>query len=139
MDLNYKMIDGAFLSLNFEMFTFKKSLGIHVWTFQDDNSLLSSWFKGDLSLLCKDSRGRIFIDRDGVLFRFILDYLRNGSLILPDNFQVSSKHISTLKETFEKFNFQQFSNYSTFCFSRKILYVFMLLGIGQIEDRVEIF
>ena len=58
--------------------------------FQDDSSLLSSWFKGDLSELSRDSKGRIFIDRDGVLFRFILDYLRNGSLILPDNFQVGS-------------------------------------------------
>ncbi|RWS27392.1 BTB/POZ domain-containing protein KCTD12-like protein, partial [Leptotrombidium deliense] len=31
--------------------------------------------------------GRYFIDRDGNLFRFILDYLRNGKqLILPENF-----------------------------------------------------
>ena len=30
--------------------------------------------------------------RDGVLFRYILDYLRNGSLILPENFQVNIKY-----------------------------------------------
>ena len=30
------------------------------------------------------------IKRDGVLFRYILDYLRNGSLILPENFQVAA-------------------------------------------------
>jgi len=32
--------------------------------------------------------GRAFIDRDGVLFRYILDYLRNdGRLLLPEGFQ----------------------------------------------------
>lgn len=35
----------------------------------------------------KDSRGRYFIDRDGVLFRYVLDFLRNRRLVLPDNFQ----------------------------------------------------
>ncbi len=31
--------------------------------------------------------GTFFIDRDGILFRYILDYLRYGKLILPENFQ----------------------------------------------------
>lgn len=35
---------------------------------------------------CKDSSNRIFIDRDGKLFRFILDFLRNKNVLLPDNF-----------------------------------------------------
>jgi len=30
---------------------------------------------------------RYFIDRDGVLFRFILDYLRTGQLTLPESFR----------------------------------------------------
>jgi hypothetical protein len=34
----------------------------------------------------RDSKNRIFIDRDGVLFRYILDYLRNKKLTLPENF-----------------------------------------------------
>ena len=34
----------------------------------------------------RDSKNRIFIDRDGVLFRYILDYLRNKKLSLPENF-----------------------------------------------------
>ncbi|CAF1371158.1 unnamed protein product [Adineta ricciae] len=34
----------------------------------------------------RDSKNRVFIDRDGVLFRYILDYLRNQKLSLPENF-----------------------------------------------------
>ncbi|CAF0733493.1 unnamed protein product [Rotaria sordida] len=34
----------------------------------------------------RDTKNRIFIDRDGVLFRYILDYLRNKKLSLPENF-----------------------------------------------------
>lgn len=34
----------------------------------------------------KDSLGRWFLDRDGILFRYILDYLRNRRLVLPENF-----------------------------------------------------
>jgi len=36
----------------------------------------------------KQHGGRLFIDRDGALFRYVLDYLRNGCrLVLPDVFQ----------------------------------------------------
>ncbi|KAF4524427.1 hypothetical protein B566_EDAN013710 [Ephemera danica] len=35
----------------------------------------------------KDSKGRVFIDRDGVLFRYVLDYLRDKKISLPENFQ----------------------------------------------------
>uniref|UniRef100_A0A2K5I9R4 BTB domain-containing protein n=1 Tax=Colobus angolensis palliatus TaxID=336983 RepID=A0A2K5I9R4_COLAP len=36
--------------------------------------------------LAKDSKGRFFIDRDGFLFRYILDYLRDRQVVLPDHF-----------------------------------------------------
>lgn len=36
--------------------------------------------------LAKDSKGRVFIDRDGFLFRYILDYLRDRQVVLPDHF-----------------------------------------------------
>nr|XP_023684764.1 BTB/POZ domain-containing protein KCTD12-like [Paramormyrops kingsleyae] len=36
--------------------------------------------------LPRDSKGRYFIDRDGFLFRYILDYLRDLNLVLPDCF-----------------------------------------------------
>ena len=35
----------------------------------------------------KDAKGRLFIDRDGVLFRYVLDYLRTQALALPDAFR----------------------------------------------------
>ncbi|XP_023676596.1 BTB/POZ domain-containing protein KCTD12-like [Paramormyrops kingsleyae] len=36
--------------------------------------------------LPRDSKGRYFLDRDGFLFRYILDYLRDLTLVLPDYF-----------------------------------------------------
>ncbi|CAH1776423.1 unnamed protein product [Owenia fusiformis] len=54
---------------------------------KEDNSLLGQIFTGKAkNYLAKDSKGKYFIDRDGVLFRYILDYLRNQKLVLPENF-----------------------------------------------------
>lgn len=50
------------------------------------DSVLAAIFTGR-EPVCKDSKGRYFLDRDGVLFRYILDYLRDGGLILPDSFR----------------------------------------------------
>lgn len=57
------------------------------------DSLIAEIFTGksEGDLLQKDESGNFFIDRDGVLFRFILDYLRTGVLNLPDNFQESTR------------------------------------------------
>ncbi|PIK49715.1 putative BTB/POZ domain-containing protein KCTD12-like [Apostichopus japonicus] len=57
------------------------------------DSLITEMFTGesDGDLLQKDESGQFFIDRDGFLFRFILDYLRTGALNLPDNFQESTR------------------------------------------------
>lgn len=52
---------------------------------RDPDSLLAALFSGRQRIL-RDSRGRFFIDRDGVLFRFVLDFLRNSRLTLPDSF-----------------------------------------------------
>ncbi|KAI8483159.1 hypothetical protein Bbelb_390410 [Branchiostoma belcheri] len=38
-------------------------------------------------LLQKDSQGNYFIDRDGKVFRYILNFLRQGWLRLPEGFQ----------------------------------------------------
>lgn len=49
----------------------------------------------------KDSRNKIFIDRDGLLFRYVLDYLRNDKqLVLPENFNEKQR----LKQEAEYFN-----------------------------------
>ncbi|XP_062857012.1 BTB/POZ domain-containing protein KCTD16a [Trichomycterus rosablanca] len=52
------------------------------------NSLLGKMFSkkeisGDMA---RDTRGRYFIDRDGFLFRYVLDYLRDKHVVLPDHF-----------------------------------------------------
>lgn len=53
------------------------------------NSFLGKLFsnkKGSSNDLSRDFRGRYFIDRDGFLFRYILDYLRDQQVVLPDHF-----------------------------------------------------
>ncbi len=49
------------------------------------DSMLGAMFTGQMPVL-RDSRGNVFIDRDGKVFRYILNYLRSSSLDLPDGF-----------------------------------------------------
>ncbi|ESP01989.1 hypothetical protein LOTGIDRAFT_111245 [Lottia gigantea] len=56
----------------------------------------------------KDSKGKYFIDRDGVLFRYVLDYLRNLKIVLPENFQEKER----LKYEAEYFHAENITNYS---------------------------
>ncbi|XP_008290909.1 BTB/POZ domain-containing protein KCTD12-like [Stegastes partitus] len=52
------------------------------------NSLLWAKFtQSSPAELPKDSKGRFFFDRDGFLFRYILDYLRDSELFLPEFFK----------------------------------------------------
>lgn len=57
----------------------------------DQNSRLCELFdksnNSSSSSRMKDGKGRIFLDRDGVLFRYILDYLRDDAIQLPDGFR----------------------------------------------------
>ena len=43
-----------------------------------------------------DSEGRIFIDRDGQLFRHVVNFLRTDRLALPDDFKVTELIIKLL-------------------------------------------
>ena len=50
---------------------------------KDPNSMLAAMFSGKFEMTpCEDDS--FFIDRDGTYFRFILNYLRGGELILPE-------------------------------------------------------
>ncbi|XP_068964206.1 BTB/POZ domain-containing protein KCTD12-like isoform X2 [Petaurus breviceps papuanus] len=55
-------------------------------------SLLWEMFsrKNPLSL-SHDNKGRFFVDRDGFLFRYVLDYMRDHRLVLPDHFPERSR------------------------------------------------
>ncbi|CAB1311832.1 unnamed protein product [Coregonus sp. 'balchen'] len=49
------------------------------------DSMLGAMFTGRISTL-RDKRGNVFIDRDGKVFRYILNFLRSSSLDLPEGF-----------------------------------------------------
>lgn len=51
----------------------------------DVDSRLSLIFQ-NRSETARDAQGRVFFDRDGNLFRLILNFLRDGKLILPEKF-----------------------------------------------------
>lgn len=73
---------------------------------RDEYSVLGSVFTGKQTCP-KDAKGRYFFDRDGVLFRYILDFLRDGALTLPEGFREQDRlhkeaiyfRLSTLQET----------------------------------------
>lgn len=47
--------------------------------------MLARLLDGSLPVAC-DQNGRVFIDRDGHLFRHILNFLRDKQLSLPESF-----------------------------------------------------
>ena len=52
---------------------------------RDPKSLLGRIFSGTHEVAC-DSKGNYFVDRDGSLFRHVLNFLRTGKLCLPQPF-----------------------------------------------------
>ena len=73
---------------------------------KEEESLLGQMFTGRSSNpVIRDSKGKYFIDRDGVLFRYILDFLRNQKLVLPENFQEKRR----LQQEAEYFNLSSLS------------------------------
>lgn len=56
-----------------------------------DSLLWTMFCKKTPKELARDSKGRFFLDRDGFLFRYILDYLRDLNLVLPDYFPEKSR------------------------------------------------
>ncbi|XP_044258992.1 LOW QUALITY PROTEIN: BTB/POZ domain-containing protein KCTD12 [Tribolium madens] len=49
--------------------------------------------------ITQDAKGRYFLDRDGVLFRYVLDFLRDGTVVLPECFRERER----LKREAEKY------------------------------------
>ncbi|KAI4897316.1 hypothetical protein NFI96_034027 [Prochilodus magdalenae] len=50
------------------------------------DSVLGQMFSHAPGEVARDARGRCFIDRDGFLFRYVLDYLRDRRVVLPERF-----------------------------------------------------
>ncbi|XP_002733127.3 BTB/POZ domain-containing protein KCTD6-like [Saccoglossus kowalevskii] len=50
------------------------------------DTMLGAMFSGRMPSL-KDAQGNYFIDRNGDMFKYILEFLRNGSIILPEDFK----------------------------------------------------
>ncbi|XP_043928630.1 BTB/POZ domain-containing protein KCTD21 [Protopterus annectens] len=53
------------------------------------DSMLGTMFSGKMPIK-KDNHGNCFIDRDGKIFRYILNFLRTSHLDLPEDFQEMS-------------------------------------------------
>ncbi|XP_061542028.1 BTB/POZ domain-containing protein KCTD12b [Phycodurus eques] len=51
-----------------------------------DSLLYEMFSRKSAKGLARDTKGRFFVDRDGFLFRYILDYMRDQHLVLPDHF-----------------------------------------------------
>ncbi|XP_023018805.2 BTB/POZ domain-containing protein Ktl [Leptinotarsa decemlineata] len=66
-------------------------------TSQQD-SLLHAIFTGREPVVV-DAKNRYFLDRDGVLFRYVLDFLRDGTVVLPECFRERER----LKREAEKY------------------------------------
>ncbi|XP_068600717.1 BTB/POZ domain-containing protein KCTD16b [Brachionichthys hirsutus] len=61
----------------------------HATLVSSPTSLLGKLFsskKDAANDFARDPKGRYFIDRDGFLFRYVLDYLRDKQVVLPDHF-----------------------------------------------------
>jgi hypothetical protein len=75
-------MDSDLIELNvggFHYTTLRKTL------LSENHSLFHDLLETNSSELLKDSSGRIFIDRDGNLFKYILDYLRSKNSTRFDN------------------------------------------------------
>ena len=68
------------------------NVGGHIYTTslstltKDRDSMIGAMFSGELTST-KDNRGNYVIDRDGKLFRFVLNFLRSDKLQLPEDFK----------------------------------------------------
>lgn len=55
--------------------------------FRYPESKLAKLFNGSIPIVLDSLKQHYFIDRDGGMFRHILNFMRNSRLLIPDNFQ----------------------------------------------------
>lgn len=80
-DWGYMMTDPVTLNVGGHLYT----TSLSTLTRYPD-SMLGAMFRGDFPS-ARDSHGHFFIDRDGPLFRYILNFLRTSELTLPMDFK----------------------------------------------------
>eukprot|EP00062_Callorhinchus_milii_P007431 gi/632949026/ref/XP_007889920.1/ PREDICTED: BTB/POZ domain-containing protein KCTD4 [Callorhinchus milii] len=84
--------EGLEKGTNCEMPVITLNIGGHLYTTQRltitkyADSLLEAVVNGKIQNTV-DADGNYFLDRDGLLFRHVLNFLRNGELLLPEGFQ----------------------------------------------------
>ena len=59
---------------------------IYAVVFRYPSSKLAELFNGKIDITLDSLKNNYFIDRDGVAFRHILNFLRYNSLVLPNNY-----------------------------------------------------
>ena len=67
-------------------------------------SRLAKMFNGSIPIVLDSLKQHYFIDRDGKMFRHILNFLRTSSLVIPDNFE----EIDLLYEEAKYYDLQSF-------------------------------
>ena len=59
---------------------------IIIFFFRYPDSRLAKLFNGSIPIVLDSLKQHYFIDRDGGMFRHILNFMRNSRLVIPDNF-----------------------------------------------------
>lgn len=63
-----------------------RDLTVVTWFFRYPESRLAKLFNGSIPIVLDSLKQHYFIDRDGGMFRHILNFMRNSRLLIPDNF-----------------------------------------------------
>jgi hypothetical protein len=56
------------------------------WPCRYPESRLAKLFNGSIPIVLDSLKQHYFIDRDGGMFRHILNFMRNSRLLIPENF-----------------------------------------------------
>lgn len=94
--------------------------------FRYPESRLAKLFNGSIPIVLDSLKQHYFIDRDGGMFRHILNFMRNSRLLIPDNFA----DLDLLLEEARYFDIARK------CFRKKLLSMFFFLeNLVKKRDR----